>query len=477
MSKKDLNLKKSKLTPKYKIFVLLADGIGLRNFAYSNFYNLGIEKGFDVVFWNNTPFPLMDLGFEEIRIKGAKVNPLTDVYKNVKIQAELNLNVKKTKDNVYNTYRFPFYYNTIKKTIKSLMVQGLTVLYSSDNGLLKIRKKMNEGERKTAYFQDCLQTLRTEKPAIVFCTNQRPVLSIAPLLAAQDLGIPTATFIFSWDNLPKATMVVETDYYFVWSEFMKKELMFYYPYIQGSQIFVTGTPQFESHFNLDKITPKELFFQTHRLDVNKKYICYSGDDVTTCPDDPQYLSDVATAVRQLNKEGFLLGIIFRRCPVDFSNRFDEVLEKNKDVITSIAPKWEKMGGQWNTVFPAQADVDLQRNIVFYTEMVINLGSSMVFDYVAHKKPCAFINYDVRKKVLRNWSVDKIYNYVHFRSMPCKESVIWLNSADEIVDKIKVGLNSTDEIVTNAQKWFETILGKEPTQASTAIWAAIHEIVD
>jgi hypothetical protein len=35
------------------------------------------------------------------------------------------------------------------------------------------------------------------------------------LLAAQQLGIPTATFIFSWDNLPKATMVVETDYYFV----------------------------------------------------------------------------------------------------------------------------------------------------------------------------------------------------------------------------------------------------------------------
>jgi hypothetical protein len=37
------------------------------------------------------------------------------------------------------------------------------------------------------------------------------------LLAAQQLGIPTATFIFSWDNLPKATMVVETDYY-VWSD-------------------------------------------------------------------------------------------------------------------------------------------------------------------------------------------------------------------------------------------------------------------
>jgi hypothetical protein len=44
------------------------------------------------------------------------------------------------------------------------------------------------------------------------------------LLAAQQLGIPTATFIFSWDNLPKATMVVETDYYFV-GDHMKLELL------------------------------------------------------------------------------------------------------------------------------------------------------------------------------------------------------------------------------------------------------------
>jgi hypothetical protein len=36
--------------------------------------------------------------------------------------------------------------------------------------------------------------------------------------AAQELGIPTATFIFSWDNLPKATLVLEPDYYFVWSD-------------------------------------------------------------------------------------------------------------------------------------------------------------------------------------------------------------------------------------------------------------------
>ncbi|MEN2489829.1 UDP-glycosyltransferase [Flavobacterium sp. B11] len=461
---------------KNKIFILLPDGIGLRNFAYSGFYNHASEQGLDVVFWNNTPFPVADLGFSEIPMKNAKINPWTDIYKNVKIQTEIKLNIKKTKDNVYNSYRFPFSYSTIKKTAKSLLVQTLSLFYFSDNGLLKIRKKMNKAERKTAYYQDCIETLEKEKPEFVFCTNQRPVLAIAPILAAQDLGIPTATFIFSWDNLPKATMVIETDYYFVWSDFMKKELLFYYPNIKEAQVFVTGTPQFESHFDKSKILSKEVFFEQYGLDINKKYICYSGDDVTTCPDDPKYLEDVAIAVRELNKKGDSLGIIFRRCPVDFSGRFDKVIDNYKDVIKAINPLWEKIKEEWNTILPTQEDVHLQMNTIAHTELVVNLGSSMIFDYASFKKPCVYLNYDVTNKIDKNWSVSKIYNFVHFRSMPNKKTVIWLNNAKEIEDKIKLGLQESFETVENAKNWFEIINQHPPEDSSKRICKTIQTIL-
>jgi hypothetical protein len=459
-----------------KIFILLPDGVGLRHFAYNNFFTIGKKKGLSITYWNNTPFDLASLGYQEIKIKSAKASPLADIYKNARKHIELNLNIKKRRDTVYDTYRFPFTYKTIKSSIKSSASKLLIAFYSSNKGLVHIRESIKKKERTTVYYNECSQTLKNERPAMVFCTNQRPVLAIAPLLAAQDLGIPTATFIFSWDNLPKATMVVETDYYFVWSDYMKKELINYYPYIQDNQIFVTGTPQFEPHFNLDKIVSKEDFFGIHQLDFNKNYICYSGDDITTCPDDPQYLSDVATAVRQLNREGHSLGIIFRRCPVDFSNRFDQVLQNNKDVITPIAPKWKKTGEGWNAILPSQADLDLQINTVYHTEMVINLGSSMVFDYVAHKKPCAFINYDVTKKVVEDWSVSKIYNYVHFRSIPNKKSVIWLNSKDEIASKIENALRDSQIIINHAEDWFKVINQHPPEEASQRILTAIKDIV-
>jgi hypothetical protein len=458
-----------------KIFILLPDGIGLRNFAYSDFYALGKKENFEVIFWNNTPFELENLGFHEIKIQNSKSHPLTDMYKNARKQIELSQNIKRTKDAVYDNYRFPFSYSTLKKVIKSSCTKWFIFTHNSEKGLLRIRKKIKKEERKTLYYHQSLATLQQEKPAMVFCTNQRPMTAIAPLLAAQDLGILTATFIFSWDNLPKATMVVETDFYFVWSDHMKQELLFYYQYIKPEQIFVTGTPQFEAHFDKTKLLSGVDFFEQYNLDSEKKYICYSGDDITTCPDDPQYLADVAQAILDLNNEGENLGIIFRSCPVDFSTRYDAILEKYKELIVSIAPKWERKGASWNTILPTPEDVTLQINTIAHTEMVINLGSSMVFDYASHHKPCAFINYDVPKKIIEDWSVKKIYNYIHFRSMPNQESVIWLNNKEEIRSKIKNALDSNNN-VTHAREWFEIINQHPPEEASKRIWDGIKKII-
>lgn len=457
-----------------KIFILLPDGIGLRNFAYSSFYEVGKNQGFDVFLWNNTPFPLTDLGFQEIRIDDAKTHPLTDIYKNVKIQVELNLNIRRSSDKVYNAYRFPFSYNTIKSTLKNIVVQLLSLTHSSKKGIEKIRKNIREEERKTLYYNQSKETLKKNKPALVFCTNQRISLAIAPLLAAQDLKIPTATFIFSWDNLPKGTMVVETDYYFVWSFHMKKELLYYYPYVKENQIVVTGTPQFENHFQLNSIIDRDTFFHQNGLDNRKRYICYSGDDITTSPYDPEYLLDLIQALRILNKKGNQLGIIFRRCPVDFSTRFNSILEENKDIVVAIEPRWDKVGEGWNTILPTKEDSILQLNIIAHTELVVNLGSSMVFDYAAHEKPCAFMNYNPESKD-HDWSVKKIYDFVHFRSMP-DEAVVWLNSPNEIADKIEMMLNDeVQKVVVKAQEWFEKINQHPAQEASKRIWEAIDQI--
>jgi hypothetical protein len=459
-----------------KIFILLPDGIGLRNFAFTNFHKLGIEKGFDITFWNNTPFNLSEFGIKEIPITYAKAHPITDLLKAAQTQIELSQNIKKSNDRVYDSYRFPMLYRDLKSSIKSSIKKAIIFWNNSEKGLKKIRESIARNERKTKLYFDSVETLEKEKPDFVFCTNQRIMLAVAPILAAQDLGIPTAAFIFSWDNLPKGTKIIEADFYFVWSEHMKIELQYYYPHINENQIFVTGTPQFETHFEKDVLISREAFFNEYNLDINKKYICFSGDDITTSPNDPTYLDDLAKSIHSLNQEGENFGIIFRRCPVDFSSRFDAVLGKHPGLITSVNPKWDMKNNSWHSILPTKEDLVLQMNTIFHSELVVNLGSSMVFDFVAFDKPCAFINYDVPNTAFPDWSVKKIYNFIHFRSMPSKDSVFWINSANDVGPIIQKMLRSeSGNVIENAQKWFEKINQHPPQLASERIWNAITKI--
>jgi hypothetical protein len=459
-----------------KVYVFLPDGVGLRNFAYSEFYKLGSDRGFNIVYWNNTAFPLKEMGFKEEVMNHSKIHPLTYIYKNARKHIELKLSTKKTNDKIYNTYHFGFSYKDWKSTLKSLAAKFLIATHTSKNGLRRIISRVNRLEKTTQHYRESYEILKREKPDLLFLTNQRQVNAIATLLAAKDLGIPTATFIFSWDNLPKATMTVEADYYIVWSELMKNQLLFYYPEIRENQVFITGTPQFEPHTEKERILPREVFFTQYGLDPEKKYICYSGDDVTTSPNDAQYLSDTAQAIRKLNTEGANFGLIFRRSPADFSSRYDQVIKKYADIIAVINPKWKEIGHTWNTILPSVEDLNLQMNTIAHTEMVINVGSSMVFDYVAFGKPCAYINYDVAHSVQKGYTVQSIYNFVHFRSMPSKEAVIWLNDPQKIPEDIILALSGKTNTIEQAQRWFETINLHPIHDASVRIHAAFEKIM-
>jgi len=285
-----------------KAFILLPDGVGLRNFALTNFNAIGTQLGYEITYWNNTPFAIKnELGFQELKITNQKLHPLTTVFTRARKRCELNWFDKKFNETVYNTYNFPQSYNGLKNAFKSLYVDFLVATHSNEKGIKSIREKIKQLERTTEKYQKCKVQLQKEMPAIVFCTNPRPTQALAPILAAQDLGIPTASFIFSWDNLPKATTLIEPDFYFVWSDYMKQELLQYCPYVNENQIFVTGTPQFESHFDATLIQNKTEFFKKYGLDSQKKYICFSGDDSVTSPLDQYYLEDLALSVRELNK--------------------------------------------------------------------------------------------------------------------------------------------------------------------------------
>lgn len=113
--------------------------------------------------------------------------------------------------------------------------------------------------------------------------------------------------------------------------------------------------------------------------------------------------------------------------MDFSNRYDEVLNKYEDLIYSIDPLWKPFSKIWNAIMPTKEDNELLSNLAEHCEMVVNLGSTTVFDFAIHNKSCAYFNYNQEFRSNLKWDIFKCYKFVHFRSMPNKNVVVWFNS--------------------------------------------------
>lgn len=180
-------------------------------------------------------------------------------------------------------------------------------------------------------------------------------------------------------------------------------------------------------------------------------------------------------IENLNKKGNNLGIIYRKCPVDFTGRENNILSKYKHIITSINPKWENLGNSWNRVMPLKEDFKLLANTLKSSILVVNIGSSMVFDAVIHKVPCAYINYNTKNVDTNFWNIFKIYKFIHFKSMPSKKAVFWVDKKVDF-EKIINDVLKNNYSISETEKWLNRITFFPQEAASENIINEIKKII-
>ena len=106
----------------------------------------------------------------------------------------------------------------------------------SYKGILSLERAYEKHVHSTAYFREQQEMLRNNKPDIIFSTHQRSLDGSVIIEAAKSLGIKTVGAVYSWDNLPKARLLVRTENYVVWSEYMKQEMADYYPEVDPAKV-------------------------------------------------------------------------------------------------------------------------------------------------------------------------------------------------------------------------------------------------
>ncbi|RXR17748.1 hypothetical protein EQG63_09705 [Flavobacterium amnicola] len=449
-----------------KIVLLFPDGVGIRNYLYSDVFK-GFEKDL-ILFHNFDDTTINDIcrnvNFEKdytipVYKESFKEKFLRELICYLRLQHNAKITQNKTILSNWNPLK-----NTFLKKMFYFLIESISSLISNYNYILKLEDLYQKEIRKHSFYHQVRALLCEINPTHLFCSHQRGIQCAPVFAAAQDLNIETVTVIFSWDNLPKARMALKAKKYFVWSNYMKDEIKLYYPEISKENIVVTGTPQFEFYSDESNIIEKETFYKQYNLDFNKKIICFSGDDAHTSPDDPKYLEDIVTVLVQ-NGLDENYQILFRRCPVDITGRYDEICTANPTLIKKVSPIWNrKSNAGFASIYPSIDDVKLLVSTVYYSDIVVNVGSTMAFDFAMYDKPCIFINYDQNEKLNPNWSTKKIYEFQHFKSMPSPEAVYWLNNKSDLISILN---NEKLHKNTDGMKlWKNIVLGDYKEASST-----------
>jgi hypothetical protein len=374
--------------------VVMADGVSLRNFVLGGVLGQATMRG-EVYALHSISDAMLPVyqraahGVTWMRLPQEHDGALTFTLRNALSHAHVTW-----ADTVAGRYQGPGASGSWRRDCAVQLARLVGRMAASPKGIRRLQRLHEAVAARTPelrWFQDRLRELR---PSLVFCTKQTSLATIAPVLAARSLGIPTATFIFSWDNLTtKGHIAAPFDHFLVWGDRMREELLRYYPNVAPSNVHVVGSPQFDFYARRDLLLPREEFLRSVGADPARPVICYSGGDAGTCPEDPDHVR----ILLELARAGGILGnpqVLLRPMPVDDGRRYDAVRRAYPELIL-VPPAWvHDDSGHWAAAMPLPADARLLLNLVRHASVNVNVASTMTLDFAINDKPVVNIAFDV-----------------------------------------------------------------------------------
>ncbi len=414
--------------------VLLPDGVGVRNFLLGKFLGTFAQNRQTCVLHSIAPslLPTYREGLpESIRwepFDHSRERPREFIYRFALTYGQMHWGKTRSMRHILKR-RAP---GSWKQRAAHRAARLLGRLNASADGLQKLARTyhaMIDRKPLTAAYRRLFEELA---PKVLFCSHQRPHAIAPAALAARQLAVPTAVFIFSWDNLSsKGRMPAPFDHYLVWSELMRDELLRYYPDVDPDKIHIVGTPQFDPYADEALAIPRQAFFEGIGADPERPLICFSGGDTGTCPEDPQHLAILMKLIRDGAIEG-APQVLARPSPADDGARYDPVRRDFPELLFA-PPDWHRPpAGGWAAVTPARDDIPFLANLIRHADVNVNMASTMTLDFATHDKPAVNLAFDAADPPRFGKPIwDVYYRFEHYRAVVDCGAARFARSPDEL----------------------------------------------
>ena len=301
--------------------------------------------------------------------------------------------------------------DTLGKRIKRWGKKIACMPFATGRGVLLLERLERAASRAFAPSAHYEKLFRELRPAIVFNgSHVHSKVAIQAIQAAQWLGIPTATFIFSWDNLTSQGRILPAyDYYFVWNEEIKRQLLQIYPRVSADRVFVTGTPQFDFHFRRDSFWSRGEFCRRAGADSDRPIVLYSTGMAEHMPGEPLVVEQIADMLSDMTDLG-APQLLVRVYPKDHTGRFDDLKRRRPDIIFPEA-QWIT---QWLT--PTDSDNQMLTNTLRHVDAGINVASTVSLELCMFDKPVINVAYNPPGMTSVRVPYARYYEYDHYRAV-------------------------------------------------------------
>lgn len=267
------------------------------------------------------------------------------------------------------------------------------------------------------------------KPDIVFYTTmyaKGPCLE----LEAQKRGIKTACLIHSWDNpSTKGPFRMLPDKLIVWNRILKEEVLKYHNY-PGKDIYVSGIPQFDIYYDKSKFVSKEVYFNRHGLDINKKLLTYATSTRGLVPFSHDIVEILYSAMKG-NSFTQPCQLLIRLHPRDDLERYDK-FKGLQDVLIQSPGRQANIPDKWH---PTEDDMLKLAETMHYSDVLINIASTIAIDAIALDTPVIGVAFDGNGSKSYELSCKRYYDYNHYKNIVALKGLKIAYSKKEFIRQI------------------------------------------
>ena len=337
----------------------------------------------------------------------------------------------------------------MKRSVK----KAIGCLFANKAGLDVLTKCERLSSRMLSSSEEYAALYKEIRPSLVF--NGSHVHSrnaIQAVQAAQWLGIPTATFIFSWDNLTsQGRITLPYDYFLVWNDVLKEQLLKMYDWIKPENVTVTGTPQFDFHFRPAFYENRDEYCEQVGADPSRPIVFYATGMPNHMPGEPEIVEGIADMLTEF-EPSVRPQLLVRVYPKDRSGRFEELRTRRKEILFP-AVAWEQ---EWLT--PQYEDSYALVNTLRHCALGINVASTVSLELCMFDKPVVNVGYNPKSMSESQFSYRDYYEFDHYKPIIESGAVPVATSEADMFRLIKECLTNPEDRKSERKNLIEQMFG-------------------